>query len=236
MLKRDQKELLENLLLHDIRVTERRRVHLLLMYDRGMTTGEIAKEVDLSTSRVRYWKRTFLAKGMEIFPSLSNLQEFPEAPGDFLQHDDGLDLDSDILDADLFVGAGFEQTFDMAVGNLTATLEFEDGSSQAFTFGDSLVFENASDMDVDGDGEVEFNFVFDVEDTMVTNDTDMDFDGGWNFDVLKGSAYLDTTLGSTSASVGPVVDLGGVFNIATIDVYSDTFELNFEEQDYMLVA
>lgn len=142
----------------------------------------------------------------------------------------------DILDADLFVGAGFEQTFDMAVGNLTATLEFEDGSSQAFTFGDSLVFENASDMDVDGDGEVEFNFVFDVEDTMVTNDTDMDFDGGWNFDVLKGSAYLDTTLGSTSASVGPVVDLGGVFNIATIDVYSDTFELNFEEQDYMLVA
>jgi CHAD domain-containing protein/DNA-binding NarL/FixJ family response regulator len=95
MLKRDQKELLENLLLHDIRVTERRRVHLLLMYDRGMTTSEIAREIDLSNSRVRYWKRTFLAKGMEIFPSLSYLPEVADAPGDFMRDDEDMDQESE---------------------------------------------------------------------------------------------------------------------------------------------
>jgi CHAD domain-containing protein len=82
MLKQDQKELLENLLLNEIRVSERRRVHILLMYNRGMTTSQIAREVELSNSRVRYWKRTFLAKGMAIFPSLSKLMEETEDASD----------------------------------------------------------------------------------------------------------------------------------------------------------
>jgi CHAD domain-containing protein len=90
MLKRDQKELLENLLLHDIRASERRRVHLLLLYDRGMRTSEIAREVDLSPSRVRYWKRAFLAKGMAIFPSLSYLPEVPEEAADLSLDSEGM--------------------------------------------------------------------------------------------------------------------------------------------------
>jgi len=143
----------------------------------------------------------------------------------------------EILDADLLAGAKFTQDFGMEVGDLQATLYFEDGSSQAFTFGETLVFDNASALDVNGDGDIDFDFEFDVVDTMVTNDTDVQFNVGWNFDVGKVSAYYDTLLGSGSTSPAPLIDLGqSEIPVASLDVYSDSFELNFQEQDYQLVA
>jgi CHAD domain-containing protein len=73
MLQPDQKEKLTTLTQSGSSLSERRRAQLLLLYDRGLTTSEIAKEVDLSPSRVRYWRRSFEIKGMDIFPSLSEL-------------------------------------------------------------------------------------------------------------------------------------------------------------------
>lgn len=78
MLQPDQKKQLKELLSHDISASERRRVQLLLLYDRGLTTSEIAKEVDLSPGRVRYWRRAFLSKGMNVFQSVSDLTDISE--------------------------------------------------------------------------------------------------------------------------------------------------------------
>lgn len=143
----------------------------------------------------------------------------------------------DILDVDLMAGANFLQDFDMEVGDLSAMLVFEDGSEQAFTFGDTFVFEEASTLDLNGDGDIEFEFVLDIENTQVTNDTDVGFNVGWSVDALTATAGYDTLLGSDSVTIGPLVDLGqSEIPVASLDVYSDTFVLDFEETSTLLVA
>lgn len=70
----------------------RRRAELLLLYDQGLPTKEVAEKVGLSPSRTRYWRRRFVFEGMQIFAgsilqsenaSLSEVDQpgpFPEAP------------------------------------------------------------------------------------------------------------------------------------------------------------
>lgn len=144
----------------------------------------------------------------------------------------------EVIDADLFVGANFFQDFSMEVGDLEAMLEFEDGSTQAFTFGDELIFDNAGALDADNDGNIDFTFLLDVDDTTVTNDTDIDFNWGWNFDAFGASYAWDIGIfGSGSDGFDPLIDLGkSNIPIAGIDVYSNSFELDFEETSYTLVA
>ncbi|UCD97719.1 MAG: CHAD domain-containing protein [Chloroflexota bacterium] len=45
----------------------RRRAKLLLLYDQGLPTRDVAVQVDLSESRTRYWRRRFVSEGMQIF-------------------------------------------------------------------------------------------------------------------------------------------------------------------------
>jgi CHAD domain-containing protein len=45
----------------------RRRARLLLLYDDGLPTAEVAREVGISGGRARYWKRQYHARGMAIF-------------------------------------------------------------------------------------------------------------------------------------------------------------------------
>jgi CHAD domain-containing protein len=45
----------------------RRRAQVLLLYDQGLPTQEVAEQVDLSASRTRYWRRRYLFEGMQIF-------------------------------------------------------------------------------------------------------------------------------------------------------------------------
>lgn len=45
----------------------RRRAQLLLLYDEGLPTKDVAEQVGLSLSRTRYWRRRFLSEGMKIF-------------------------------------------------------------------------------------------------------------------------------------------------------------------------
>ena len=45
----------------------RRRARLLLLYDDGLPTTEVAREAGISPSRARYWKRQYHARGMAIF-------------------------------------------------------------------------------------------------------------------------------------------------------------------------
>jgi CHAD domain-containing protein len=45
----------------------RRRAELLLLYDQGLPTNEVAERVGLSPSRTRYWRRRFIFESMQIF-------------------------------------------------------------------------------------------------------------------------------------------------------------------------
>ncbi len=49
---------------------ERRRAKLLLLYHAGHSSTEVAAAVGLSASQVRYWRREFDHRGLEIFKSL----------------------------------------------------------------------------------------------------------------------------------------------------------------------
>ncbi len=49
----------------------RRRAQLLLLYDEGLLTREVAEQVDLSLSRTRFWRRRYIFEGMQIFAESS---------------------------------------------------------------------------------------------------------------------------------------------------------------------
>ncbi len=54
----------------------KRRARLLLLYDAGHSTAEVAQQVGLSVSSVLRWRRLYREQGMGIFPSY----EEPPAP------------------------------------------------------------------------------------------------------------------------------------------------------------
>ncbi|MCB2205191.1 CHAD domain-containing protein [bacterium] len=64
----EQREALQELLRNPALDAERQRnARLLLMYDEGRVTREIAAEVGLSESRTRYWRKQFERSGMHMF-------------------------------------------------------------------------------------------------------------------------------------------------------------------------
>ncbi len=73
----EEREQLENILLVDLPERWQRYARLLLLYDEGQATHQIAQSVGLSRSRVRHWRRRFRAQGMAIFPGYSQ-PDIPE--------------------------------------------------------------------------------------------------------------------------------------------------------------
>jgi CHAD domain-containing protein len=57
----------------------RRRAQLLLLYDEGLPTREVAEQIDLSLSRTRFWRRRYIFEGMQIFAE-SSLKTAPSVP------------------------------------------------------------------------------------------------------------------------------------------------------------
>ncbi len=68
LLQPQQIETLEWVAAQSQRTAVRRRARVLLLYQAGQTTREIADAVALSPHQVRYWRRQFQTKGMAIFP------------------------------------------------------------------------------------------------------------------------------------------------------------------------
>ena len=62
----------------------------------------------------------------------------------------------ELVDVDVFAGLNFLQNFTLQAGGLSSTMIFEDGSSRAFTFGDELIFTDASGLDANNDGNIDF--------------------------------------------------------------------------------
>lgn len=67
LIEKSVRDQIEMLVAHGSTQAVRRRAKLLLLYDDGLVTNEVAGQVGLSTSRTRYWRRRFLSEGMGIF-------------------------------------------------------------------------------------------------------------------------------------------------------------------------
>jgi CHAD domain-containing protein len=68
LLEERQRRWLEELTTTDIDDRYQRRARLLLLYDRGLATREVARSAGLSPSRTRFWRRQFMLRGLSIFP------------------------------------------------------------------------------------------------------------------------------------------------------------------------
>ncbi len=71
----EQKQQLEEVLAGDAHAALVRRAWLLLLYDQGLPTRQVAQTVGISRGRARYWRHQFQIKGMAIFnPALTEAQ------------------------------------------------------------------------------------------------------------------------------------------------------------------
>jgi hypothetical protein len=179
----------------------------------------------------------FLELGLDVDQALADI-----FLGGVNPFDVGFDIgvawgNAELLDLDLSGGLNFLQSFAMDEQGLSGVLLFEDGSQQAFTFGSDILLQNASAIDDAGDqdGNIEFILTLDP-DVQLTNDTNLGFNVGYSFDLLEISGGYDVVVDSGSFSLGPVFHAGGTLPIAAVDVYSDTFELEFDSEDLAFVA
>ena len=142
----------------------------------------------------------------------------------------------ELIDVDLGVGLNFLQKFGLTVNDLSASIVFENGAKQAYTIGSDLTLTNAKTYDANLDGKIDFTLVADPSATM-SNDTDLGFNFVWNFDVLKGSyEYSVIGIDAGKDSFGPMVDLGGTIPIAAVDIYNNSFALDFQAKDLLFFA
>jgi hypothetical protein len=157
--------------------------------------------------------------------------------------------DIDLLDVDVIGGLNFLQQFEMDLGGLSGFLVFEDGSIQPFNIGDSLLISDASQKDSllsggDGDGLVEFAFAVDPSATL-SNETDLGFNIGVAISLFSVELGYDITIPnpfgpdqhlSDSIQLGPLAGFSGTAPVADINVFDETFNLNFASQDLLFQA
>jgi CHAD domain-containing protein len=76
LLTPDQKRQIEQLA-GELPPPLQRRARLLLLYNTGLPTREVAAQVELSRSRTRHWRRQFRLRGLGIFPTVGEMIEVP---------------------------------------------------------------------------------------------------------------------------------------------------------------
>jgi len=77
LLDAEQRDHIDNILAQNASGTLYRRARVILLYDEGLATHEVADAVDISRSGCRYWRGRFAKEGMAIFggslPEISRL-------------------------------------------------------------------------------------------------------------------------------------------------------------------
>lgn len=71
LLSPEQREQVNLYLSKALSETLLRRAQILILYDEGRSTRDVARAVGISPRRSRYWRRQFTLKGMKIFPPLT---------------------------------------------------------------------------------------------------------------------------------------------------------------------
>ena len=151
---------------------------------------------------------------INYFPLLLPLDPNPLDPNDFA-----------LIDTHLQGGLNFLQAFTLASGGLKGKIIFENNDWKPFEFGDDLLLEDASSFDADGDGAIEFRFDF-TPDASLRNETDLGFNVGFTLELLDNIPVIDE----------PIFDTSGKASVASLDLFDETFNLAFNNQQYDLVA
>ena len=145
--------------------------------------------------------------------------------------------DPDLLNIVASVGANFLQDFALSLGKVEGTLLFEDGSSQAFTFGDNLTIANASAIDAAGNNDGHVDFTFEVTpDATLNNDTSLGFNVGGSISALSVELGYDFKIYSDSTTLGPVFTAAVQIPVGSVSVYDHSFDLHFGSGDYVFAA
>ena len=82
LLQPEQKSLLETLAETSPNPAEQRRAKILLLYDAGKSTTEIAEAVGLSEHSVQHWRREFVKQGVDIFSGTEDVEKEIAEPKD----------------------------------------------------------------------------------------------------------------------------------------------------------
>ncbi|MEH6637038.1 MAG: cadherin-like domain-containing protein [Halioglobus sp.] len=145
---------------------------------------------------------------------------------------------ADIVDIHAKMFMNFIQEFTLETGGtVMGLLDFEgsdDSNNTLFTFGDTLNFGNASELDANGDGHVSFDVTeLYLVDTKLTNKTDVGLDVGGSVDLLQGTIWYDTTFGGDSYTLGPAWHWDERIPVESFEVFSDTFDFLFDGNELL---
>jgi len=141
----------------------------------------------------------------------------------------GVEAGLEILDLDLIAGLNFLQDFVLTAGDLEADIIFESGDTFAFDLFTPTQYANASQFDFNGDGTIEFDLSFDdMTNATLLNDTDLNLNVGYDFELLSGSFKAGVLGAVAQGSFGPLFNLEDAADVAQFDVFSDEFLLELE--------
>jgi len=200
------------------------------------TSGALVGDTTSSSGE----SNNFLQLGLDVDDLVFTLLDLPN-PFD-IGFDVGLpgvasaSFHAELADLDLFAGMNFLQQFKMEMNDLAGTITFEDGTSQPFDFDHDIELTNAAAHDTNHDGSIAYDLLLTPSATL-TNNTDLGFNFGVQFDVLKLSGSYDLLgIGGDSFSLGPVFSTGTTVPLGSVDIYDNTFALNYASQDLPLFA
>ncbi len=150
-----------------------------------------------------------------IFPLLFPLDPDPISDDNF-----------ELLDLDLNGGLNFVQNFILTASGLKGTITFQDGTTEGFSFLEDRMIRDASRFDVDNDDLIEFTLSL-TPDATLRNETDLGFNVGYSFDLLKNIPIIEDTLWSPD----------GDATVPIVSVYDETFQMaGFAAQQYGFVV
>jgi hypothetical protein len=150
----------------------------------------------------------------------------------------GVLVNWELLGLDLFAGLNFLQDFtiDVDAASIAGALTDETGGVHDFMLGDTLTFYDASGLDDDDDGDVAFDVDLALEDVVMSNLTSLGFNVGGEFTVLKVSGKGGFLGAVGEFSLGPAFETQFSADVASIPVFDNTFNLQFQNESATLVA
>ena len=171
------------------------------LFDSEPSNNVLTLDMDLDTMAISY------------FPLLAPIDPNP------------LDPDNpELFDTHINGGVNFIQAFTLLAG-LEAQIQFEDGTSKPFIFGQDLPVDVTPGLDADHDGLIEFTLAL-VPHANLTNQTDIGFNVGFIFDLFHNIPVIDDL-------VPPV---SGTLPLGQINVFKGSFDLALNTQSYEFFA
>ncbi len=144
--------------------------------------------------------------------------------------------DVELFDFDITGGIDLYQDFSLENDGISGELVLEDGSLLDLDFNEDILLHDVSSYDLDHDGYLSFDADLSV-DADFTNNTDLVLDLGYHVLVgeasAKGSIDLWVTELEGEVHIGPLLEVSDSFDIASIDLYEQTFELAFMETEVL---